>query len=109
MPPDGVTAGSKAMAWAPLLLLVFLPVAAGLHYFAPNDPILVFVTGAIAVAVLADWVRQATEQVAAHAGPAIGGLLTVTFGSIAELLLGFFVLMESGPEIVRAQITPVPS
>ena len=93
------------MAWAPLLLLVFLPVAAGLHYFAPNDPILVFVTGAIAVAVLADWVRQATEQVAAHAGPAIGGLLTVTFGSIAELLLGFFVLMESGPEIVRAQIT----
>jgi len=81
------------------------PGRGGLQYFAPNPPILAFVTGAIAVAVLADWVRQATEQVAAHAGPAIGGLLTVSFGSIAELLLAFFVLMESGPEIVRAQIT----
>lgn len=88
-----------------LLLLAFLPIAAGLHYFTSVAPIVVFVTGAIAVAALADWVRQATEQVAAHAGPAIGGLLTISFGSIAELMLAFFVLIESGPEIVRAQIT----
>lgn len=88
-----------------LLLLVFLPIAAVLHYFVHIGPIWVFVSGAIAVAVLADWVRQATEQVAAHAGPAIGGLLTVSFGSIAELLLAFFVLTESGAGVVRAQIT----
>lgn len=88
-----------------LLLLAFLPLAAVLHYFVHIGPIWVFVTGAVAVAVLADWVRRATEQVAAHAGPAIGGLLTISFGSMAELLLAFFVLTASGAAIVRAQIT----
>jgi Ca2+:H+ antiporter len=88
-----------------LLLLALLPIAAVLDYVVHSGPIWVFVTGAVAVAALADWVRQATEQVAAHAGPAIGGLLTISFGSIAELLLAFFVLMESGPGVVRAQIT----
>jgi Ca2+:H+ antiporter len=88
-----------------LLLLALLPIAAVLDYVVHSGPIWVFVTGAVAVAALADWVRQATEQVAAHAGPAIGGLLTISFGSIAELLLAFFVLMESGPVVVRAQIT----
>ncbi len=88
-----------------LLLLAFLPIAAVLQYFIHIGPIWVFVTGAVAVAVLADWIRRATEQVAAHTGPAIGGLVTVSFGSIAELLLAFFVLLESGSGIVRAQIT----
>jgi Ca2+:H+ antiporter len=87
------------------LLLVFLPLAAVLHYIVHASPGWVFVTGAIAVAVLADWVREATDQVAAHAGPAIGGLLTISFGSIAELLLALFVLTESGPAVVRAQIS----
>lgn len=88
-----------------LLLLAFLPMAAALHYFTHVGPVWVFVTGAIAVAVLADWVRRATEQLAAHAGPAVGGLLTVSFGSIAELILAFFVLIQSGADVVRAQIT----
>ena len=88
-----------------LLLLVFLPIAAALYYLVPVSPIWVFVTGAIAVAVLADWIRQATDQLASHVGSAIGGLLTVSFGSIAELLLGFFVLRESGADVVRAQLT----
>jgi Ca2+:H+ antiporter len=76
-----------------------------LHYLVQGGAIWVFVTGSIAVAVLADWVRRATEQVAAHVGPSIGGLLSVSFGSVAELLLAFFVLMDSGATVVRAQIT----
>jgi Ca2+:H+ antiporter len=86
------------------LMLAFLPVAAILLYFVHSDPVWVFVTGVIAVAALADWVRRATEQVAAHAGPAIGGLVTISFGSIAELLLAFFVLTSSDAAVVRAQI-----
>lgn len=88
-----------------LLLLAFLPLAAVLDYLVQGSAIWVFVAGSIAVAVLADWVRRATEQVALHVGPSIGGLLTVSFGSLAELLLGLFVLMGSGPAVVRAQIT----
>jgi Ca2+:H+ antiporter len=87
------------------LLLLFLPLAAVLHYWLHAGPVWVFATGAIAVAVLADWMRRATEQVAAHAGPAIGGLLTISFGSVAELLLAFFVLADNGAAVVRAQIT----
>lgn len=95
---DGVLASLR------FLILAFLPVAAVLQYFVHSDPVWIFVTGAIAVAALAEWVRRATEQVAAHAGPAIGGLVTVSFGSIAELLLAFFVLTSSDAAIVRAQI-----
>jgi len=87
-----------------LAMLAFLPIAGVLQYFAHSNPIWVFVTGAIAVAALADWVRRATEQIAAHAGPAIGGLVTISFGNIAELFLAFFVLTSSDAEVVRAQI-----
>ena len=88
-----------------LLMPALLPVAAALQYIVHCNPVWTFITGAIAVAALADWIRQATDQIAAHAGPAIGGLLTISFGSIAELLLAFFVLLDAGPAIVRAQIT----
>jgi Ca2+:H+ antiporter len=48
--------------------------------------------------------RRATEQLAVAAGPAIGGLLNVSFGSAAELILALFVLLGEHAEIVRAQI-----
>ena len=103
MPSDEV-AREGVLSLLRLLMLAFLPVAAVLRYLVHSDPVWIFVTGAIAVAALADWVRRATEQVAAHAGPAIGGLVTVSFGSIAELLLAFFVLISSDAAVVRAQI-----
>ena len=42
---------------------------------------------------------------ATRAGPAIGGLLSVSFGSLAELILAVFVLLEGKADVVRAQIT----
>lgn len=85
-------------------LLVLIPVSLGLRYFAAS-PFLIFVASAAAVAVLAEWMRRATEQVAKHAGPAIGGLLMVSFGSVAELLLALFVLASGEVAVVQAQIT----
>ena len=60
--------------------------------------------GAIGIAVLADWIRRATEQAAKHLGSAIGGLMTVSFGSIAEIVLALFVLAAGKAEVVKAQI-----
>ena len=57
------------------------------------------------MAVLAEWMRRATEQLAKHSGPAIGGLLLVSFGSVAELMLAFFVLASGETEVVQAQVT----
>src|SRR3989442_9470983 len=40
-----------------------------------------------------------------RAGPAIGGLLNVTFGNMAELIIALFVLSAGHAEVVKAQIT----
>ncbi len=89
----------------PLTLLLAVPVAPALEYLVGVAPVWVFLAGAAAIAVLADWVRRATEQVAARVGPAIGGLLNVSFGSLAELILALFVLAAGKADVVRAQIT----
>lgn len=87
------------------LLLVLVPLAPALHYLLAVPAPVVFLVGAAAIAVLADWVRKATDQVARRAGPAIGGLLSVSFGSVAELILALFVLVDGKAAVVRAQIT----
>lgn len=86
-------------------LLALVPAAPLLHYVFGLPPIWVFLTGIIGVGVLADWIRVATEQLAQHTGPAVGGLLTVSLGSVAELILALFVLARGRPEVVHAQIT----
>ncbi|MEO8740416.1 MAG: calcium/proton exchanger [Casimicrobiaceae bacterium] len=89
----------------PLGLLLIVPLAPVLHYFAPVGAIWIFVAGAVAIGVLADWVRRATEHLAAKTNSAIGGLLNVSFGSLAEVVLAFFVLATGKIDVVRAQIT----
>lgn len=91
----------------PVLLgaTLLVPAAIALNYLFDAPPLLLFAVGGAAIAVLAEWMRRATEQLALHTGPALGGLLTVSFGSAAELLLAFFVILQGHPEVVRAQIT----
>ena len=85
-----------------LLLLVPLSlVLASLH--AP--PLWVFATAATAIVPLAEWSRRATGQLAERAGPAIGGLLNVTFGNAAEFVLALFVLYSGKTGVVQAMIT----
>lgn len=89
----------------PLVLLLLVPVAPALHYAFRAPDAVVFVAGALAIAILAGWMRRATEQVAEHVGSAIGGLLNVSFGSLAELILATFVLSTGKADVVRAQLT----
>ncbi|NPD69815.1 calcium/proton exchanger (plasmid) [Lichenicola cladoniae] len=86
-------------------LLLVVPIAPLLQYMFHASPIWVFLAGILGVAVLADWIRAATEQLAGHTGPAIGGLLTVSLGSVAELMIALFVLMRGEADVVHAQIT----
>ena len=60
--------------------LVFIPLSLFLRYFPAAEPLWVFLTGIVAIAVLADWIRRATEQLARRAGSTFGGLLNVSFG-----------------------------
>jgi Ca2+:H+ antiporter len=54
---------------------------------------------------LAEWIRRATEQLAQLSGPAVGGLLNVSFGNAAELILALFVLYSGKTAVVKATIT----
>jgi Ca2+:H+ antiporter len=67
--------------------------------------VLVFVFAALAVIPLADLIGEATEELAAHTGPKIGGLLNATLGNAAELIITIFALREGLVELVRASIT----
>lgn len=87
------------------LLLIFIPISLLLEYVLRAPPLWVFATATVAIIPLADWLRKATEQVAARAGPTIGGLLNVTFGNLAELIIAIFVLLGGNATVVKAQIT----
>jgi Ca2+:H+ antiporter len=83
-------------------VLVPLSLALALLHAAP---LWVFATAAVAIIPLSGWIRRATEQVAERAGPAIGGLLNVTFGNAAEFILALFVLRSGNAAVVKATIT----
>jgi Ca2+:H+ antiporter len=88
-----------------LWLLVTTPIALALRYLFHASPLWVFAAAVVAVVPLAEWIRRATEQLAERAGSAIGGLLNVTFGNMAELVLAIFVLRAGRADVVKAQIT----
>jgi Ca2+:H+ antiporter len=78
---------------------------AGARLSLSHQSDLEIVTAAVAIIPLAEWIRRATEQIAAIAGPAIGGLLNISFGNAAELILALFVLAAGKPGVVKASIT----
>ena len=87
------------------LLLLLVPVSLVLEYVLHAGPLWVFATAVLAIVPLAEWIRKSTEHLAERLGSAIGGLLNVTFGNMAELILALFVLYEGHANVVKGQIT----
>ena len=86
------------------LLLVFVPIAI-VGEFLHWPPLLVFAVSAMAVVPLARLIGQATEGLAAHTGPRLGGLLNATLGNAAELIITIFAIRADLLELVKASIT----
>ena len=84
--------------------LVFVPVSFWLG-MTHASPVWVFVASCLAILPLAGLMGEATEHLAHHAGPGIGGLLNATFGNAAELIIGFMALRAGEVEIVKASLT----
>lgn len=85
-------------------LLLFVPlsiIAKALH----ATPILIFTISAIAIIPLAKYIGEATEELAAYSGPAVGGLLNATFGNATELIIGMLALQAGLIEVVKASLT----
>ncbi|MEZ5299265.1 MAG: calcium/proton exchanger [Verrucomicrobiales bacterium] len=86
-------------------LLVFVPLAAALHYFTDGLDVWVFAAACVAVIPLAGWMGKATENLAERTSEGIGGLLNATFGNAAELIIAIFALRAGYLEIVKASLT----
>jgi Ca2+:H+ antiporter len=90
----------RVMNW----LLLFVPVAIGVEFLAPDHPLLIFVTSSLAILPLAGWMGRATEKLAEHLGEGVGGFLNATFGNAAELIISLAALHAGLHDVVKASI-----
>jgi Ca2+:H+ antiporter len=86
-------------------LLLLIPASLALEYLVHAPALWVFGSALLAIIPLAEFIRRATEQLARVSGSAVGGLLNVTFGNVAELIIALFVLRAGEADVVKAQIT----
>ncbi len=85
-------------------LLVAVP-ASWILAWLGAPPLAVFLASGIAVVPLAAAMGEATEVLAARAGPAAGGLLNATFGNAAELIVAIVALRAGLVDLVKASLT----
>jgi Ca2+:H+ antiporter len=85
-------------------LLIFAPIAI-LGEFLHWSPNLLFVTSALAIIPVAWLLGHATEELAVHTGPRLGGLLNATLGNAAELIITIFAIRAGLLDLVKASIT----
>jgi Ca2+:H+ antiporter len=85
-------------------LLILVPVSIVLE-LSGVEGLPVFAVSALAILPLAGLIGRATEQLAMHTGPRIGGLINATFGNVTELIIAVFLLLDGKPEVVKASLT----
>jgi Ca2+:H+ antiporter len=97
-----------------LNVLLIFGVVAIVAELAGWSPLLVFVSSGLAMVPLAGLMGEATEALATHTGPRLGGLLNATLGNAAELIITIMAIREgiANPainpqmlELVRASLT----
>ena len=95
------------------ILLVFA-IAAIVADLLGWNPLLIFIFSGLAMIPLAGLMGEATEALAVHTGPRLGGLLNATLGNAAELIITIMAIREGilNPainehmlELVRASLT----
>jgi Ca2+:H+ antiporter len=69
------------------------------------SPLLVFALAALGLVPLAGLIGQATEELAHHLGPRVGGLLNATFGNAAELIITCLAINRGLLMLAKASIT----
>lgn len=86
------------------VLLLFVPLAIGAE-LAHASPVVVFALSALAILPLSGFLGRATEEIAVHTGPTVGGLLNATLGNLAELIIAVLALRAGLLDLVKASIT----
>lgn len=88
------------LAW----LLLLIPISAVVALVS-RQPLLAFLTSAVALIPLAELVGISTEQVALRAGPRTGGLLNASLANATELILGIFLILGGQLTVIKAALS----
>ncbi|MBM7619793.1 Ca2+:H+ antiporter [Bacillus tianshenii] len=67
--------------------------------------VMMFIIFSLTIVALAGYMGRATESIAIHTGPRIGGLINATFGNAVELIIAFFALKAGLITVVLASLT----
>ena len=86
------------------ILLLAIPFAAMAKYLNWGE-IWIFILAAAGVVPLAGLIGEATESLANHTGPKIGGLINASLGNAAELIITLFAIKRGLLDLVKASIT----
>lgn len=85
-------------------LLVLAPIALAAQLLGAAPPV-VFGLSTLSLVPLAGLIGKATEELAHHFGPRLGGLLNATFGNAAELIITIAAIHDGLLTLVKASIT----
>lgn len=97
-----------AISFKPSLnwLLICVPAAIVLRFWPGlGSDTALFICSCVAIIPLAGWMGRATEELSAHFGQGVSGLLNATFGNAAELIIALMALSKGLTGVVKASIT----
>jgi Ca2+:H+ antiporter len=84
--------------------LLVTPVVLILDWAGLADELVLFVLAGLALIPLSWVIGEATDQLANHTGPGIGGFLNATFGNAPELIIALIAVSSGLTNIVRASL-----
>ena len=86
-----------------LVLFVFIPISWLIKLFGLN-PILLFITAAIATIPISRLISETTAKIADNSSSALGAFINAAFGNITEVLIAIFAIAAGLLAIVKAAI-----
>jgi Ca2+:H+ antiporter len=87
-----------------LTLLLLGPLVVVLDRVDAAGDLTLFVLAGVALIPLSWLIGEATDNLAFHTGPGIGGFLNATFGNAPELIIAIVAVADGLTEIVRASL-----
>lgn len=84
-------------------LLAFVPLSVVAEL--AHAEVLIFISAALAIVPLSGLIGRATEELAFHVGPRLGGLLNATFGNLTELIVASLLVSSNQFQVAKASLT----
>ena len=97
-------AGGNIARGVLLALLLLAPLVVVLDRLDAAGELTLFLLAGAALIPLSWLIGEATDNLARHTGPGIGGFLNATFGNAPELIIAIIALSEGLTAIVRASL-----